>query len=294
MTLSRKKFGFYVLVPNLRVLVALKSKPSMSIARVVGCESRSRSSRALAAPGRRTVVTKHEVGAFWEAEACGERYGPDHDRIRYEREPEIAELADFASASNRRVLEIGTGMGADLVRWCRAGARTFGVDLTERAIRRARARLSQEGLRAHVQVADAEALPFPDDHFDIVYSWGVLHHTPDPLAALDEARRVLKPGGRLKVMMYHRRSCVALAAWLRFCLLRLRPLATLADAVAHLESPGTRAFVEGELRAMMTGLDDVDIRPRLTYWDRKWLPGVAKLLGDRFGWFLLIETTKPG
>jgi ubiquinone/menaquinone biosynthesis C-methylase UbiE len=144
-----------------------------------------------------------------------------------------------------------------------------------------------------VQVADAETLPFEDASFDIVYSWGVLHHSPDPRRALSEAQRVLAPGGRLKVMLYHRRSWVALAAWARFCLLRGRPLATLSTAVAQVESPGTQAFTTQEMRQMLGQVTNVQVRSHLTHWDRSCAPGVASLLGDRFGWFLLAEAVKP-
>lgn len=239
-----------------------------------------------------TPVDKADVKAFWEAEACGERYGQDQDRVRYELEPEILGFADFGSAAGKKVLEIGVGMGADFLRWVRAGAEATGVDLTERAVELTRRRLADEGLTAEVRVADAESLPFPDGQFDIVYSWGVLHHTPDPARALAEAQRVLAPGGQLKVMLYHRRSWVALAAWVRFCLLRGKPFSGLRDAVAHVESAGTQAFTAAEVRRMLPALRDLSICPRLTRWDRRWAPLVSSASGDRFGWFLLISGTK--
>lgn len=240
--------------------------------------------------------TKAAVRAFWEAEACGERYGTEQERLRYSMEPEILTFADFQSGAGRRVLEIGVGMGADLVRWARAGAEVAGVDLTDRAVAITRQRLAEEGLVADLRVGDAEALPFDDASFDIVYSWGVLHHTPDTEQALAEAQRVLVPGGSLKVMLYHRRSWVAAAAWVRFCLLRGRPWRKLGAAVAQVESPGTHAFTRQEVRRILEGLglDGVVVQTRLSHWDRKWAPGVSGLLGDRFGWFLLAQGTSSG
>ncbi len=238
-------------------------------------------------------VEKDNVRDFWEREACGERYGDQQDRLRYELEPEILAFAGFESAAGKRVLEIGVGMGADFLRWARAGALATGVDLTERAVALTRQRLDDEGLQAELRVADAEVLPFADGQFDIVYSWGVLHHTPDTAKALTEAERVLAPNGQLRVMLYHRRSWVALAAWARFCLLRGKPLAGLTGAVAHIESPGTKAFTAKEVRGMLPGLIDVSAQPRLTRWDRKWVPGVSRLTGDRLGWFLLVTGRKP-
>ncbi len=233
---------------------------------------------------------KQAVAQFWEREACGERYGDEQDRIRYELEPEILCVADFASARGRRVLEIGVGMGADCVRWAGAGAEVVGVDLTERAVSLTMQRLAEAGLRGDVRVADAESLPFEDGSFDVVWSWGVLHHTPRADQALVEAARVLKPNGRYAVMVYHRRSWLALAAWVRFGLLKGRPLRSLSQAIACVESPGTRAYTVREVsRLLSPHLDRLSVRPVLTHWDRRVAPGVAALAGDRFGWFLVIE-----
>lgn len=240
---------------------------------------------------RTNDVTKEQVKGFWEREACGERYGEEQDRIRYEFEPEILRFAGFESSAGKRVLEIGVGMGADFLRWVRAGALATGVDLTERAVELTTARLAAEGLQADVRVADAENLPFPDGSFDIVYSWGVLHHTPNPAQALAEAQRVLAPGGELRIMLYHRRSWVALAAWARFCLLRGKPQGGLRAGVAHIESPGTRAFTVEEVRRMLPLLDDVSADPTLTRWDRCVAPLVSSVSGGRLGWFLLLSTS---
>jgi SAM-dependent methyltransferase len=238
--------------------------------------------------------SKRLVRAFWNSEACGERYGIDQEEIRYRLEPHIVSFADFPSAKGRRVLEVGIGMGADFLQWVRHGAEATGIDLTERGVRITRDRLAAEGLAAPLCVADAEQLPFASDSFDVVYSYGVLHHTPDTVAALREIRRVLHPGGRLKAMVYHRRSWIALAAWAWFGLLRGRPFMTLRRAVTSIESPGTKAFTVDEMRRMLTGFSDVEIGPTLTYWDRKRAPGLASIFGDRFGWFLLVKASKSG
>lgn len=240
-----------------------------------------------------TSVEKEAVKGFWEREACGERYGSEQDRLRYQLEPDILGFAQFDSAAGQRVLEVGVGMGADFVRWVRAGALATGVDITDRAVSLTRRRLDQEQLTADVSVADAESLPFPDEAFDIVYSWGVLHHTPNPARALQEAQRVLAPGGELRLMLYHRHSWVAAAAWVRFCLLRGKP-AGLRTAVSHVESPGTQAFTAEEVSAMLPSVKVVSITPRLSHWDRKWAPVISRAFGNRFGWFLLIRCSKPG
>jgi SAM-dependent methyltransferase len=78
--------------------------------------------------------------------------------------------------------------------------------LTEAAIDLARRRFAMSGLKGDFRVSDAEKLDFADESFDLVYSHGVLHHTPDIEAAIGEVYRVLKPGGRAVIMLYHRGS----------------------------------------------------------------------------------------
>jgi SAM-dependent methyltransferase len=188
------------------------------------------------------------------------------------------------------VLEVGVGLGTDLVRFARAGAHVTGVDLTEHAVALARRRLELEGLPGDVSVVDAEALPFPDGAFDRVYSWGVLHHTPDTARAVSEALRVLRPGGRLCAMLYARRSWVAYALWTRHALLRGRPRRSLADVLtAHMESEGTKAFTPAELKGLFAGLEDLRIDRVLTPYDRRVAGPLTRLTGRRLGWFLVVR-----
>lgn len=247
---------------------------------------------------------KARVQAFWEADPCGAEHGdapegtPEFfaqiERRREELEPFIAGYADFAGACGQRLLEIGVGAGTDFVRFARAGAQATGVDLTEHAIRLVRRRLDNEGLDATLLQADAEALPFRDGAFDRVYSWGVLHHTPDTARAVGEAVRVLAPGGRLCVMLYARHSWVAYGLWAKHALLKGRPQRSLADVLAHhMESEGTKGFTVRELRRMSVGLEDVRIEKVQTAYDRAWAGPLARATGDRLGWFLVTRARKP-
>ena len=89
------------------------------------------------------------------------------------------------------------------------------------------------GLNSALQRFDAETLPYPDSSFDLVYSWGVIHHSEDPARIIKEIHRVLKPGGRFIGMVYGRHCLVAFKLWVRFGLLRGRPWRSLADTVWH-------------------------------------------------------------
>jgi SAM-dependent methyltransferase len=165
-------------------------------------------------PGREEL--KERVRVFWQAHPCGTKFSdaeigtPEFfERVeahRYEKEWHIPAAADFASTRGLRVLEIGCGMGTDGAQFAKAGADYTGVDLTDAAVELARKRFEVSGLKGEFHVADAERLDFPDASCDLVYSHGVLHHTPDIEAAVREIHRVLKPGGRAIVMLYHRGS----------------------------------------------------------------------------------------
>src|SRR2546425_3339202 len=159
---------------------------------------------------------KERVRAFWQANPCGTKFADAEpgtrrfyelvEQHRYEKEWHIPTAADFAAARGLRVLEIGCGLGTDGAQFAKAGADYTGIDLTDAAIELARKRFELCGLQGNFQIADAENLEFPDESFDLVYSHGVLHHTPDTARAVREIHRVLKPGGRAIVMLYHRGS----------------------------------------------------------------------------------------
>lgn len=159
---------------------------------------------------------KERVRAFWQAHPCGTKFAdaePGSRRFyelveehRYTKEWHIPSAAEFANAAGLKVLEIGCGLGTDGAQFAKAGADYTGVDLTEAAVELARKRFELFNLPGKFQTADAESLEFADDSFDLVYSHGVLHHTPDTARAVKEIHRVLRPRGRAVIMLYHRDS----------------------------------------------------------------------------------------
>ena len=239
---------------------------------------------------------KERVRRHWEAGPCGTStasapagtaaFFAEIERERYRLEPYIDDFAQFERWRGRRVLEIGVGLGTDFVRFVRAGAVATGVDLTEAAVEAVRRRLTLEGLEAELLVADAEALPFGDATFELVYAYGVLHHTPDTQRAVDAARRVLRAGGEARVMLYSRRSWLAFGAWVRWGLVRGRPWRSISDVLAdHLESPGTKAYTEAEIHRLFAGYSSVEIQRRVTPYDRRVAGPLAAIGGARLGWF---------
>lgn len=159
---------------------------------------------------------KERVRTFWQEHPCGTKFADAEpgsrkfyelvEAHRYIKEWHIPTAAGFAETKDLDVLEIGCGLGTDGAQFAQAGARYTGIDLTDAAVSLARRRFEIFNLKGSFRVADAEHLDFPNNSFDLVYSHGVLHHTPDTQAAVREVHRVLRPGGRAVVMLYHRDS----------------------------------------------------------------------------------------
>jgi len=108
----------------------------------------------------------------------------------------------FSVTRGLRVLEIGCGAGVDAERFVEAGAIYTGIDLTEKAVELTKKRCPNR----HIVQMNAEYLDFPDNHFDLVYSWGVIHHAMNPQTIINEIHRVLKPNGFFFFMLYHKNS----------------------------------------------------------------------------------------
>ena len=161
---------------------------------------------------------KQKAREQWSADPAGAVYGRAHEfgtreffdtveRHRYEAyAPWMAEVMGFNDFAGHRLLEVGCGMGTDLLQFARGGAHVTGVDLTPRSVETSRHHLKLYGQTGDFALTDAEKLPFADDSFDVIYSNGVLHHTPDTAGAVREIHRVLRPGGLARVMLYHRHS----------------------------------------------------------------------------------------
>ena len=211
-----------------------------------------------------STPAKEQVREFWNADPCGTRYvegqeGFDaHSRARYALEPYIFDFAQFQAARGLRVLEIGVGMGADYLEWLKAGAHASGVDISAASVQRAKRRCEIAGFQPDLRVADAEQLPFPDNSFDVVYSYGVMHHSPDTAQCVREAARVLKPGGQARIMVYHHPSITGAMLWLRYGLFRGKSLRQ--SVFDHLESPGTKTYRRSEALALFAGFENVNMR----------------------------------
>ncbi len=160
-------------------------------------------------------LTRH-VRAYWNArihdlemtsQPVGTRpFFDELDDYRFDKLAYLPRLIDFAGFRGQRLLEIGCGIGTDLVRFARGGARVAGLDLSETAIALAQKNLAAHGLCGGLMIGDGSTLPFADATLDVVYAHGVLQYAPDARKIVDEALRVLKPGGTAIFMVYNRVS----------------------------------------------------------------------------------------
>jgi 2-polyprenyl-3-methyl-5-hydroxy-6-metoxy-1,4-benzoquinol methylase len=166
------------------------------------------------------AVPIRKVAEFWDARPCNVRHSPkamgtreyfdEVEARRYFVEPHIPEFADFKRWRDKRVLEIGCGIGTDTINFARNGAWVTAVDLSRRSIEIAKKHAEVYGLgdRIKFYTGNAEELTafVPVEAYDLIYSFGVIHHTPRPQHVIEHLRRYAKSGGTIKLMLYHRRS----------------------------------------------------------------------------------------
>jgi SAM-dependent methyltransferase len=257
----------------------------------------------------------------WRAEISHEAGSPEHleeVELRFLAASWFAQapggspysgLIPFADLADKKVLEIGSGTGVHARLLAEAGAHVTAVDLTPTAVELTRRRLDLHGLEADVREADAEALPFEDASFDFVWSWGVIHHSNDTRRVVAEIARVLRPGGRLALMVYHRSS---ITYWVQYQLIRGvlggKLLRMSPAEVANRYSDGViaRHYTRGELRDLLAPWfenvstqvmgqlgEAVPLPARLRRHVEPLVPlGVRQRVVRRFGWFLFASATR--
>ena len=256
----------------------------------------------------------------WSKDPAGAVYGKAHEfgtreffdeveRHRYQDyAPWMPTLMGFNDFPGKRLLEVGCGMGTDLLQFARGGAQVTGVDLTPRSIEISRHHLSLYDASGEFAVADCEVLPFADESFDVAYSNGVLHHTPDTAGAVREIHRVLRPGGQARVMLYHRRS---FGFWTQVILLHgilkgefLRGNSTADIMSKHVEvnegggRPLVKAYSRAEARELFSLFSEVELnveqltRPELYLFGNLVPESLFQRLRRSVGWNVIVSARK--
>lgn len=268
-------------------------------------------------------VPIEEVAAFWDARPCNIRHSPrqvgtreyfdEVEARKYRVEPHIPRFADFARWGSHTVLELGCGIGTDTVSFARCGARVTAVDISQRSLDLARRRVEVYGLahrvrfvRADIEHLDAALAVEP---YDLVYAFGVLHHTPRPERAVAQIGRYVRAGSTLKLMLYHRRSWKVLGILLRHPVgALLAPDALIArHSEAAAGSPVTYTYTPRDVRRLLSAFRIEDlfvdhifpyrvadyVRHRYTRaWHARMMPApLFRWLERRLGWHLCVTAT---
>ncbi len=186
-------------------------------------------------------IAHHPVGT--------EGFFHDLDEYRFDKLRYLPRVVDFSGYSGKKVLEIGCGVGLDLVRFARGGALVTGVDLSETAIDLAQKNFKWNHLKADLRVMNGEDLEFTDHSFDVVYAHGVLQYTANASRMIKEAHRVLKPGGTFIGMVYNRKG------WLNI-------MSTFFKVgLEHEDAPVLRKYTIGEFKKMLSVFPKVKMIP---------------------------------
>jgi glycosyltransferase involved in cell wall biosynthesis/ubiquinone/menaquinone biosynthesis C-methylase UbiE len=280
---------------------------------------RRRPARLSVAPDRPIATGdayKDEVQRQWDHNPAGSQHGGHAEPAtldwflqveahRYgEYAPWMPRTMEFAKHAGKDVLEVGGGMGTDLAQFAKHGARVTDVDLSAGHLALAEQNFRLRGLDGRFVHQDAERLPFDDDSFDVVYSNGVIHHTPHTDRVVAEMRRVLRPGGRAIVMVYAENS---LHYWRNLILnVGLRRGELLSSSAGDILSrvversdndarPLVKVYTKARLRKLFAAFTDIEIVQRqmmpaeLPKRLRRFLPQIERVAG----WNLIVKANKP-
>jgi len=262
--------------------------------------------------GSLSQVTTEEVKRFWQENPLCVGINPHKPGTRdffeyYNKQREAIEsvsysynLHEYRDFKGKKVLDVGSGNGYVLSKYATEGAEVFGIDITEAGIELCRKRFEYLGLNGDFRVADAQEIPFSDDTFDCVCSMGVLHHVPDTQKALDEIYRVLKPGGRLIVMFYHRHSAKYQFKYRVWSLLTGKSMQQLVNEFDGVGNPKGTVFSKKELQKMLEHFTDIKMQVGYLTTDdvilrgARYLPkNLFSLFSSIFGWNLYAKGRKP-
>ena len=207
---------------------------------------------------------RNKIQEFWEQGPpmgfIGEKLTYEEKRqFRYSLQDYMHNIFEFDKFAGKSVLDMGCGGGIDSAEFARNGALVTSADFSQTSVETTRNLLKEADLPVNVVRADATNLQFDDNTFDCVYSFGVLHHIPNVEKALSEIKRVLKPGGRIMAMLYHKDSLLYgySIVYLRGILEKQLEKLTMDELLARYserkeDNPYTRVYTKDEARNLFS------------------------------------------
>jgi len=254
--------------------------------------------------------TIEDVRRYWDARPCNVRHSPKQ-KGTYEYfeevaarkakvEPHIAAFAEYDKWKGKKVLEIGCGIGTDAIQFVRAGADYTGVDLSSESLALAKERFRVYDVQGTFFCANAENIStlLAGNQYDLIYSFGVIHHTPNPKQVIAGLVDLLKPDGELRVMLYAQHS------WKSAMI-----SASLDQPEAQFGCPIANTYTHDEARTLLapfvvTRIEQAHIFPyqiehykRFEYVKEPWFEAmpdnVFSALEKSMGWHLLIWARLP-
>ena len=273
-------------------------------------------------------VPVEKVKTYWDSRPCNIRhslskvgtrqYFDEVEARKYFVEPHIPRFAEFEKWKGKRVLEIGCGIGTDTINFARAGAQVTAVELSKKSLEIARRRAEVYDLQERIRFycGDAEELTkfVPVESHDLVYSFGVIHHTPHPEQVIEQIRHFVKPGTTLKLMVYHRYSWKVLWILLTYGKGAFWHLDELVarHSEAQTGCPITYTYSKQAIRELLSvnGFKITDIRVDHIFpykigdyvhyhynkvWYFRWMPQpLFRWLERHFGWHLCVAAEARG
>jgi SAM-dependent methyltransferase len=246
------------------------------------------------------------VRDYWNRRPCNIRHSPAEigskeyfDQVearKYMVEPHIPAFANFAHWKGKRVLEIGCGIGTDATNFARAGADYTGLELSNASLELTKRRFALFGLKGTFHLGNAEELNdiIPVEKFDLIYSFGVIHHTPNPGRVIQAAKKYLGAGSEFRLMLYAKHS------WKGAMI-----DAGLDQPEAQSGCPIAFTYSKEEATALMHGYEVIDMQQdhifpyviekyvnyeyELQPWFAAMPKEILRALERHFGWHLLIR-----
>lgn len=257
------------------------------------------------------TATIDDVQSYWNARPCNvqhsdktrgtREYFDEVERKKFAAEPHIPAFCEFDRWQGQRVLEIGSGIGTMAINFARAGADYTGVELSQESLALTRQRFQVYDYAGKFFQGNAEQLTdfLPiQKPYDLIFTWGVIHHSPNPAAILAQSQHYMRPGTTLKVMVY------AANSWKNFMI-----KAGLDQPEAQHGCPIAWTYTKDQLismigpgfRVIKVQQDHIfpyQIEPykRGEYLRQPWFEhmpqDVFRVLEQRLGWHLMITAEK--